>query len=336
MPRASALTLPALVAALVVGLALPTPAPAAPKASFKAKRVKGDRAVFTVKRCCRTKVESAVVRTGPFRRRLNVRWVRRGVHRGVVDVRLPRKGRRVKVRRRSRTRLTLILARHRPTTPPAAAPRPVSGWVGGMESGGFSEFDSFSAWEGDLVVTGDRAYEGQHAARAAFAGAGESGAQRAWKQVAWGSGSDVWYGMALNIADVDAFCYWNPIRWDNYKTYGSGGDVGGLAIEDGQLSVIQNRYGQSERQLISGVAIPEGRWVWVEVHQRFAATDGHALTELYLDGKRVGLSTSANSAGRQIDHLRFGVVNVAGSCSDPGSVEFDRASITDGMLGPAA
>jgi hypothetical protein len=330
----------AVAAALVLGLATPASAPAK-KVSFTAKRTTADGAVFALERCCRARIKAAGVKSGPFRRKAMLRRVRRGTRRGVVYVRLPRAARRVKVRRRLRTRLTLVLASNhvrpaQPEAPPVAAPGPVTGWVGGMESGGFSEFDSFSSWEGDLAVTGDRAYEGQHAARAAFAGAGESGAQRVWKQVSWGSESDVWYGMALNIADIDAFCYWNPIRWDNYKTYGATGDVGGLAIEHGELSVIQNHYGQSERKLISGVAIREGRWLWVEVHQRFAATDGQALTELYVDGQRVGSSTQANSAGRQIDHLRFGVVNVAGSCSDPGSVDFDRASITDGMLGPAA
>jgi hypothetical protein len=135
---------------------------------------------------------------------------------------------------------------------------------------------------------------------------------------------------------VTAFCYWNPMRWDNYKTYGSTGDVGGLSIEAGRLNVIQSRYGSAERKLISGVAIPQGRWFWVELHQRLSGTDGQALTELYLDGAKVGSSTAANSAGRVINHLRYGVVNVAGSCSKPGTVDFDRASISDGMRGPRA
>jgi len=221
-----------------------------------------------------------------------------------------------------------------PGPAPVPAPAPVTGWVAGMESGDLTEFDSSSTWEGTLGVTAGEAYDGTHAAHAAFEGDGESGGQRTWKQVSWGNGSDVWYGMALNVPDVDSFCYWNPIRWDNYKTYGETGDVGGLAIEDGRLNLIQNHYGESERRLVAGVAVPEGRWFWVELHQRFSATDGQALSELYLDGRLVGRSTEANSAGRQIDHLRFGVVNVAGSCSKAGSVDFDRASISDGMRGP--
>jgi hypothetical protein len=223
-----------------------------------------------------------------------------------------------------------------PIPEPAPAPAPTPGWVAGLESGNFLEFDSFSSWEGNLAVTSLRAYEGTRSARATFLGAGSSGAQRVWKQVNWGNGTDTWYGMALYIPDVAAFCYWNPMRWDNYKTYGSTGDVGGLSVEGGKLNVIQNRYGSAERQLISGVTVPQGRWFWVETHQRFSATDGQALTELYLDGRLVGSSTKGNSAGRVINHVRFGVVNVAGSCSRPGSVDFDRTSIGSGPLGARA
>ena len=208
------------------------------------------------------------------------------------------------------------------------------GWVAGLETGNFSEFDSFSSWEGSLSVTTERAYEGTRSARATFLGAGSSGAQRTWKVVDWGPGVEVWYGIALYVPDVDAFCYWNPIRWDNYGAYGGSGDVGGLSIDQGRLNLIQNHYGQTERKLILGGAVPEGRWFWVEVHQRLASIDGAALSELYLDGRLVGSSTKANSAGRPIDHLRFGVVNVSGSCSDAATIFFDRASNTSGSRGP--
>jgi hypothetical protein len=346
MARLVQATAIALCLAFVVGVpalaAAPDDASATPRAkkvSIAAKRVQGRSVVFVVKRCCLTGIGHAAVRTGRYYRKLKVRRVRRAVRRGVIRVWLPRKARRITAQRKRRTRLTLLVARNvkqpAPAPAPQPAPGPVNGWVGGMETGGFSEFDSFSTWEGQLAVAQGSAYDGTHAAHAAFAGNGESGGQRAWKQVSWSSGSDVWYGMALQVPDAERFCYWNPIRWDNYKTYGGTGDVGGLSIEDGRLNVIQNHYGEAERRLISGPAVPEGRWFWVEIHQRLSDTDGQALSELYVDGRLVGSSTAANSAGRQIDHLRFGVVNVAGSCSKPGTVDFDRASISDGMRGPA-
>jgi hypothetical protein len=343
MARLALRTSLALWIALVVvaaGLAAPGDASASPKAkkiSIAAKRVKGRSAVFTVKRCCRSEIKFAAVKVGRFHRRLKVRRVRRAVRRGIVRVRLPYKARRLAAQRRRRTRLTLFVAKaaKRPTPAPAPSPGAVNGWIGGMESGAFTEFDSFSSWEGELAVTDGNAYDGTHAGHAVFAGNGSSGGQRAWKQVSWNAGSDVWFGMALYVPDADGFCYWNPIRWDNYKSYGETGDVGGLSIEEGRLNVIQNHYGQAERRLIAGPAVPEGRWFWVELHQRFSGADGQALSELYVDGHLVGSSTKANSAGRQIDHLRFGVVNVAGSCSRSGSVDFDRASISEGMRGPA-
>jgi hypothetical protein len=221
-----------------------------------------------------------------------------------------------------------------PEPEPTPAPQPVAGWLGSLESGTFSDFDAFSSWEGALSVTTARAYDGTHSARASFLGNGASGAQRAWNVVDWRTGKDVWFGMALYVPDVSAYCYWNPIRWDNYGTYGGEGDVGGLSIDEGRLNLIQNHYGGTERKLINGGAVPEGRWFWVEVHQILSGTDGAALSELYVDDTLVGRSTAHNSAGRPIDHLRFGVVNVSGSCSGAGTVYFDRASVSNGRRGP--
>ena len=219
-----------------------------------------------------------------------------------------------------------------PATQPSSS---ASGPVANFEGGNFSELDDqFSSWEGSLSVTSQRAYQGNRSAQATFNGNGTSGAARVWRPVDWKNGSDVWYGMAMYVPDTSAYCYWNPMRWDNYKTYGGEGDVGGVAIEDGKVKMIQNYYGRSERQLTPGVAIPQGRWFWLEVHQRFSENDGQALSELYMDGKRIGASRAANSAGRAINNVRFGVVNVAGSCSRPGTVNFDRVSISDAQRGP--
>ena len=70
--------------------------------------------------------------------------------------------------------------------------------------------------------------------------------------------------------------------------------------------------------------MPEGSWFWVEVHQMLG-TSG-ALSEVYMDGALVGRSTAANTAGRTIERIRYGLVaqgnsskTKAWSCSSIGA-----------------
>ena len=204
--------------------------------------------------------------------------------------------------------------------------------VGGFDVGDFGEFDWHATANGSLTVSSERAYEGLRSAKASNFAAGNQ-YQRVWYDVSWGEGSDVWYGMALYIPRLSDWCWWTPARWDNYKSYGSLGDLGGLRIELGRLYLDKGTY-FSQRALIGPVTIPEGRWFWVEVHQRLSGTAGSALSELYIDGTKVGSTTAANSAGRPIDTIRYGNVSMATSCSQPASIHFDRVSLTDAPIGP--
>ena len=223
------------------------------------------------------------------------------------------------------------------TRPGDAPPR---GPLVGFERGDFSEVESHEHKMGRLRVTDARAYEGRRSARATYDGPGP-GAERVWLPTNWKTGTDVWYGMALFVPRDIRWCYWNPLRWDNYDLYGGvddttrgTGDVGGLAIEHDRIRVMRNLYGGHEQTLFDGGTIPLGKWFWLEVHQRFSDRDGQALSELYVDGERRGRSTQANSMGRPIKDLRAGVVNVANQCSSPGSIDFDRLSISDRRRGP--
>jgi len=151
--------------------------------------------------------------------------------------------------------------------------------------------------------------------------------------VDWRPGTNIWYGMAMFVPRLADWCWWAPIRWDNFASRGSGADVGGLTIEDGRMQVEVAGY-SSQQQITASVRVPEHRWFWVEVHQRLAGADGEALTELYLDGRRVARSTAAHSAGRGIDHIRFGAVAMDGGCSLPSAAYFDRVSLSGATLGP--
>jgi hypothetical protein len=204
--------------------------------------------------------------------------------------------------------------------------------VGGFESGGFEEFSWWSASDGSLGVTSEQAYEGVRSARASNAGVGNQ-FQRVWYDVAWGEGSEAWYGMALLVPRLADWCWWSPVRWDNYATHGGAGDVGGVRIEQGRLFVDVGTYA-GQHALLGPVGVPEGRWFWLEVHQRFSATSGEALTEVYLDGVKRGVSTAPNTAGRRIDTIRYGNVAMETSCSAASSIYFDRVALTGSQLGP--
>jgi hypothetical protein len=203
-----------------------------------------------------------------------------------------------------------------------------------VDTRSFAEFDGFSARGGRLLRSLRHAYDGRSSVEAGYQGGGLPSFQRVWRSIGWGDGTDVWYGIALLVPDTSAWCYWNPVRWDNYARYGSSGDVGGVHIEEGRLRLIRSRYGEDEERLTDGIAVPEDRWFWLEVHQRLSPRNGAALNEIFLDGRLVGSSRSANTFGRRVEDIRFGVVNVATSCSDPSSIYFDRVRIGSSRSGP--
>jgi hypothetical protein len=189
----------------------------------------------------------------------------------------------------------------------------------------FGEFDGYSFEDGRLRRTWERAYGGRSSIEATFDGGG-AGFARTWDTVHWSTGDDVSYRIALLIPHSARWCYWNPVRWDNYKSYGSDGEVGGVRIEEGAISLIRARYGGVEEGLTTPVHVPRGRWFSLEVRQRLS--DGSdATNELLIDGRTVAASTLPNSYGRRVDSVRFGAVNVAGSCSAPGAVFFDDAAV---------
>jgi hypothetical protein len=207
-----------------------------------------------------------------------------------------------------------------------------SGRLGRFESGNFREFDAWEAANGSLTVTRRRSYEGRRAAKSTNDASGNQ-FQRVWYRVRWREASDVWYGMALYIPHLLDWCWWTPMRWDNFRTYGSAGDIGGVRIYDGKLYLDRGDYTR-QTALVGPVAIPQARWFWIEVHQRFSGTSGRALSELYIDGVKRGRSTSANSAGRVINHIRYGNVAMASQCSRRSSIYFDRVWVSNHRLGP--
>jgi hypothetical protein len=84
--------------------------------------------------------------------------------------------------------------------------------------------------------------------------------------------------------------------------------------------------GRPNDTLVGPIALPEGRWFRLEVHERLSGGTG-ALSELYLDGKLIGKSTAPNTYGRSIQRIRYGIVAIAeGAQTKPLELSFDDAN----------
>lgn len=320
----------ALLAALVL---LVVPSADAKRASYRAKSVGGKTVTFRVGGIRPVEVRSARLGVGSYRRKISQGSMRIAVRRGRLRVRVPRSvARRARRGGRRSRRWPRLSVDYRPGA--------VYESTMSFEGGNFAEASSLQSRDGLLKIISSRAYDGSRAARAQWLGGGD-GAQRVWKNTDWHNGSNAWYGMAVFVPSSTEYCYWNPIRWDNYDLYGGAddnrpgeGDVGGVSIDNDRISIMRNIYDGDEKTLVQGGTLPKDRWVWLEVHQIFSNHDGRALSELYVDGQRRGYSRHANSAGRPITSLRSGAVALATQCSSAGNVDFDRVTISNSRRGP--
>ncbi|MEA2347522.1 MAG: Polysaccharide lyase [Thermoleophilaceae bacterium] len=200
-----------------------------------------------------------------------------------------------------------------------------------LENGGFSEFDQTNAAGGTLTNTTEAAYQGAHSAKASYTGAGENGYSRGIFNANYKDGDDLWYGAAYYLppgfkasmqGQVDL------LRWDNYTVDPNQTDRSGIAIygSDKKARLVRAKLGVEQVPLVGPFDLPEGRWFYLEVHQRLGTKN--AVSEVYLDGKKVGSSTQANTYGRPVTRVRYGLVAMAaGVQTKPLSLWFDKATM---------
>jgi hypothetical protein len=201
------------------------------------------------------------------------------------------------------------------------------GHQAGFETGTFSEFDGGpSILRGTLAATQETAFEGARSAKGSIDGSALNGFSRVVWSVAYESSQTIRYG-ASYLFPGPLPCWATLARWDNYALYGGGGDVGGVELEHGTVQLTRQDYdGTNFATLTAPVAVPVGRWFSIEVVQRLGASD--AYNELYLDGTLIGSSTTPNSRGRPIRHIRFGYVSLAPQCTPASSFYIDRVFAT--------
>jgi hypothetical protein len=129
-------------------------------------------------------------------------------------------------------------------------------------------------------------------------------------------GQDVWMGARYELPSgfVSTAGYVSLVRRDNYGQFGSASNTCGIALwgGDSRLHAECNTYDGSwpTQNLIGGIVAPEGRWFTLELHQKLDSALG-SVTEVYLDGAKVGSSTGINNLfNRATDRVRFGIVAV--------------------------
>jgi hypothetical protein len=211
---------------------------------------------------------------------------------------------------------------------PTKEPREVT-----FETGDLSEFDGISELQGRVEVSEEQAFVGHAAGRFAFAGASSHGYARGQLDVDWQPGDEVSYGMALYLPPGFLAAQTGSIdllRWDNWHLDPTTTDHGGLSLgRDGTLRLMRERLAVSGYDLLLGpFEVDEDRWLRLEVRQELSDRDGRAVSEVWLDGRRLGRTTAANAFGRPITSLRVGIVATGeGSQRVPLHLHVDRIHV---------
>jgi hypothetical protein len=149
----------------------------------------------------------------------------------------------------------------------------------------------------------------------------------------WKNGDDVWYGAAFYLPS--GFAAGTPplgvdlLRWED-----SNGLWSGIRLQADQkrLQLVANNLPLDTTEFDA----PEGRWFWLEVHQKLGATSGSGtLNEVFLDGRLVSKSSTANrlSDTGAVMRVRYGLVSDPLLSGRTANLFVDRASVTAGPLG---
>jgi hypothetical protein len=200
----------------------------------------------------------------------------------------------------------------------------------GFETGDLSEIIPNTA-NGTVVNSGERAAAGSRSMRATYLGGGGNGFARANFELGWPGGSDITYSGSFFLPDGFKNAMQGQVglmRWDNYTTYQSAGDVGGIVMygNDKQARLIRGTYSGSQSEVSGPFNVPENRWFTLTVRQRISTSN--PISEIWLDGARIASTTAQNSMGRAVDMMRFGIVSMApGAQTNPLTLWADQLSI---------
>lgn len=161
-------------------------------------------------------------------------------------------------------------------------------------------------------------------------------------------GDDFWFGAAIYLPAgfySAHTSYTDLLRVDSYvhdnstsTPFADRAEINFASWSNNDLYVRAAR-GDTPIKLIGPITpaqLPEESWNWVELHVKLSPTDGTAYTELKINGKSLGSSTTANlfAGAAPLNRLRYGLVSTGWSGSGNLTAHFDRASISPTERGP--
>jgi len=161
-------------------------------------------------------------------------------------------------------------------------------------------------------------------------------------------GDNFWFGAAIYLPTgfySAHTSYTDLLRVDSYvhddstnTRFADRAEINFASWNNDSLNVVAARGDTSVRLIgpISPAQLPEGSWNWVELHVKLSPTNGTAYTELKINGKSLGSSTTANlfAGAAPLNRLRYGLVSTNWSGSGNLTAYFDRASISPTERGP--
>jgi len=209
------------------------------------------------------------------------------------------------------------------------AASPAGARVAGLENKGLQEFDQISTSNGTAEVSRGPAFRGSASAQFNYSGGGANGYARGVFEPDWRPGDRVLYKAAFKLQRGFYRAMQGQValmRWDNWPEHGGSGDAGGIVIYGGdrKARLTRSRYGGEQVALGRAFRIPEGRWVKLSVRQRLSAGRAHSVVRM--NGRKVASSNQANSYGRPISRVRYGIVAIdAGAQHNPLRVWVDDA-----------
>jgi hypothetical protein len=162
--------------------------------------------------------------------------------------------------------------------------------------------------------------------------------------VRWQDTDDVWYGSAFFLPEEFASATGGVdlMRWESQQggiTY-----IGGLRLRaagpaNNKVQLFRGSSAPASTYLgpSAGFSLPEGRWIWIEVHQTLGnSSDDKPFNEVFVDGRLVFSSTAINRDPADtslISTARYGFVNNGSAWGTLSSMSVDRSTVTGGQLG---
>jgi hypothetical protein len=169
---------------------------------------------------------------------------------------------------------------------------------------------------------------------ATYTGTGADGMARGSFNVHWTPGQAVTYGAAFNLPSgfhAAASGHQALLRWDNFPGRSGQVEQGGVVVDysDNQgylVDALLAGGAVNQRVLAGPFPLPIGGWFTLQVRQLLGSGSA-AYSEVYENGQLVASSRAPTFSGRQINHVRYGIVQLSSDAQQgPVSIGFDQAS----------